>query len=72
MPKIETLLYLDDIAERGSDLFRAARMRDLEGIVGKWAHVHTRPTVAVREAHPDRRPVTMKRRPLQLRLVLER
>jgi hypothetical protein len=53
-------------------LFRAARMPDLEGIVGKWTHVHTRPTVAVREAHPDRHPVTMKRRPLQLRLVLER
>jgi ATP-dependent DNA ligase len=39
MPKVESLvLYLDHIAERGRDLFRVACERDLEGIVGKYAH----------------------------------
>ena len=32
------LLYLDHLDERGSDLFRVACERDLEGIVAKWAH----------------------------------
>ena len=32
------VLYLDHIEARGVDLFRAACDRDLEGIVGKWAH----------------------------------
>lgn len=32
------VLYLDHIAERGRELFRAACERDLEGIVTKWAH----------------------------------
>jgi len=37
-PKVECwLLYLDSIAERGRDLFRAACERDLESIVAKWA-----------------------------------
>ena len=31
------LLYLDHVAVRGRDLFRAACERDLEGIVAKWA-----------------------------------
>jgi ATP-dependent DNA ligase len=31
------VLYLDHVAERGTDLFRAACDRDLEGIVAKWA-----------------------------------
>ena len=39
MPKVESrVLFLDSIAERGCDLFRVACERDLEGIVGKWAH----------------------------------
>jgi len=39
MPFIQSRLrYLDHIEERGCDLFRVARKRDLEGIVGKWAH----------------------------------
>jgi len=39
MPGIECrLLYLDHIASRGADLFRVACERDLEGIVGKYAH----------------------------------
>jgi bifunctional non-homologous end joining protein LigD len=39
LPKIESrLLYLDYLAERGGDLYRAACERDPEGIVGKWAH----------------------------------
>jgi bifunctional non-homologous end joining protein LigD len=39
MPTVECrLLYLDAIAERGIDLYRAACARDLEGIVAKWAH----------------------------------
>jgi hypothetical protein len=39
LPKIDTrLLYLDHIAQRGVDLYRAACERDLEGIVAKWAH----------------------------------
>ena len=39
MPTIETrLLWLDHIEQRGCDLFRVACERDLEGIVGKWAH----------------------------------
>jgi ATP-dependent DNA ligase len=29
--------YLDSIAERGTDLYRVACERDLEGIVAKWA-----------------------------------
>ena len=38
MPTIECrLLYLDQIEQRGCDLFRAACERDLEGIVAKWA-----------------------------------
>jgi bifunctional non-homologous end joining protein LigD len=38
MPRVECrLLYLDHLHERGSDLFRVACERDLEGIVGKWA-----------------------------------
>jgi uncharacterized protein with GYD domain len=38
MPRVECrLLYLDHVRERGSDLFRVACDRDLEGIVGKWA-----------------------------------
>src|SRR4051812_38427324 len=32
------LLHVDAIAERGTDLFRLACRRDLEGIVAKWAH----------------------------------
>jgi bifunctional non-homologous end joining protein LigD len=31
------LLYVDAIAERGTDLFRLACQRDLEGIVAKWS-----------------------------------
>jgi ATP-dependent DNA ligase len=31
------LLYVDAIAERGTDLFRLACRRDLEGIVAKWS-----------------------------------
>jgi bifunctional non-homologous end joining protein LigD len=39
MPRVETrLLYLDSIAERGRDLYRAACTLDLEGVVGKWAN----------------------------------
>ena len=39
MPAVESrLLYLDQLAERGRDLFRVACERDLEGVVGKWAH----------------------------------
>lgn len=39
MPAVESrLLYLDHVAERGRDLFRVACERDLEGVVGKWAH----------------------------------
>ena len=39
MPKVECrVLFLDSIPERGRDLFRVACERDLEGIVGKWAH----------------------------------
>ena len=39
MPFLECrLLYLDHIEQRGCDLFRVACERDLEGIVGKWAH----------------------------------
>jgi bifunctional non-homologous end joining protein LigD len=38
MPIVECrLLYLDSIAERGSDLYRVACQRDVEGIVGKWS-----------------------------------
>lgn len=38
LPRIEgRLLYLDHIEMRGIDLYRAACLRDLEGIVGKWA-----------------------------------
>ena len=38
MPRIDSrLLYLDHLAERGCDLFRAACDRDLKGIVAKWA-----------------------------------
>ena len=38
LPKVESrVLYLDHIAERGSELFRAACKRDLEGVVAKWA-----------------------------------
>jgi len=38
MPIVECrLLYLDSIAERGTDLYRAACQRDLEGIVAKWS-----------------------------------
>jgi bifunctional non-homologous end joining protein LigD len=32
------VLFLDGIIERGCDLFREICARDLEGIVGKWAH----------------------------------
>ena len=39
MPAVESrLLYLDHLVKRGRDLFRVACDRDLEGIVGKWAH----------------------------------
>jgi bifunctional non-homologous end joining protein LigD len=39
MPTIDCrVLYLDHLAERGRELFRVACERDLEGIVGKWAH----------------------------------
>lgn len=39
LPAVESrLLYLDHLAERGRDLFRAACERDLEGVVGKWAN----------------------------------
>jgi ATP-dependent DNA ligase len=31
------LLYVDAITRRGSDLFRLACDRDLEGVVGKWS-----------------------------------
>jgi bifunctional non-homologous end joining protein LigD len=39
VPRAETrLLFLDSIAERGCDLYRAACALDLEGVVGKWAN----------------------------------
>ncbi len=39
LPAAESrVLYLEHVAERGCDLFRAACDRDLEGIVAKWAH----------------------------------
>jgi bifunctional non-homologous end joining protein LigD len=39
MPAVNSrVLYLDHLAERGRDLFRVACDRDLEGVVGKWAH----------------------------------
>jgi len=34
---VARLLYLDQLRERGRDLFAAACANDLEGIVGKWA-----------------------------------
>jgi bifunctional non-homologous end joining protein LigD len=38
MPRVESrLLYLDAVKARGTDLYRAACERDLEGIVAKWA-----------------------------------
>ena len=37
MPRIDSrLLYVDDVRRRGTELFRAACARDLEGIVAKW------------------------------------
>jgi hypothetical protein len=33
---IPGLLYVDHLRERGAALFRAARERDLEGVVAKW------------------------------------
>jgi bifunctional non-homologous end joining protein LigD len=37
MPKVESRLrYLDAVKERGTDLYRVACARDLEGIVAKW------------------------------------
>ena len=39
MPRVESRLrYLDHVHGRGVDLFRVACERDLEGVVGKWAH----------------------------------
>ena len=39
MPTLDCrLLYLDQLPERGVDLFRAACERDLEGVVGRWSH----------------------------------
>ena len=39
MPVLECRVrFLDSIAGRGCDLFRAACEHDLEGIVAKWAH----------------------------------
>jgi bifunctional non-homologous end joining protein LigD len=39
MPSIACrVLYLDHLAGRGRDLFRASCERELEGIVAKWAH----------------------------------
>jgi len=39
MPKVQRrVLYLDHILKRGRDLFQLACERDLEGIVGKFAH----------------------------------
>ena len=32
------LLYVDPIADRGTDLFRLACRRDLEGVVAKWSN----------------------------------
>ena len=38
MPRVESRLrYLDAVKERGTDLYRVACERDLEGIVAKWA-----------------------------------
>jgi ATP-dependent DNA ligase len=49
MPSIECrVLYLDHLAQRGRDLFRVACERDLEGIVGKWAHGTYQTTGAAR------------------------
>ena len=43
MPKVELrVLYLDHVAGRGQDLFRAASERDLEGVIGKYARRHVR------------------------------
>jgi bifunctional non-homologous end joining protein LigD len=58
MPRVETrLLYLDHIAEHGRGLFEAACERDLEGIVGKWAHgtyqSDTRRTSWLKIKNPD-------------------
>jgi len=39
VPRVHSrLLYVDAIAERGTDLLRLACRRDLEGIVAKWSH----------------------------------
>jgi hypothetical protein len=38
MPRMDSrLLYVDHLAGRGCDLYRAACERDLEGIVAKWS-----------------------------------
>jgi bifunctional non-homologous end joining protein LigD len=37
------VLFLDGIMERGCDLFREICARDLEGVVGKWAHGCSQP-----------------------------
>jgi bifunctional non-homologous end joining protein LigD len=38
MPRAESrVLYLDGLAARGRDLFRASCAQDLEGVVAKWA-----------------------------------
>jgi len=38
MPRVQSrLLYVEAIAERGTDLYRLACERDLEGIIAKWA-----------------------------------
>jgi hypothetical protein len=39
MPRGDSrLLYVDHLERRGSELFRAACARDLEGIVAKWRY----------------------------------
>jgi bifunctional non-homologous end joining protein LigD len=58
MPAMECrLLYLDHLAGRGRDLFRAACERDLEGIVAKWArgpyHTDGRSTSWLTIKNPD-------------------
>jgi bifunctional non-homologous end joining protein LigD len=59
MPTVKSrVLYLDAIEELGTHLYRAACDRDLEGIVGKWAHAryqtNGRRTSWVKTKNPDK------------------
>jgi ATP-dependent DNA ligase len=77
MPRVESRLrYLDAVKERGTDLYRVACERDLEGIVGKWVRgvyqADGRGTSWLKIKNPEYSQMDARRELFEQRQALER